>query len=374
MKRSLFLFLLLLSYCGSKKIPSQIRAKVVSWGSSGFEYKVVDFKYLTDAVHMEGSIANIRGGTLVDADLSNDDVIHGDEDTVFAKKGARVRIDYTVKDGVILAKNNDSLEMLSLYHQFELIVDFWITNYNFTLEEIGKFTIHYEPALSANLDGLKIASSPRLNAAYFNGLGDFLLFKTSPLEKIPLKLNIAVLAHEFGHKIFDIRFAQRSSAFVFDNTIFKTRRELNATNEGLADYFSWLLVQNTDLFTRSLDSQIFKERIIPVSWTNKTLDENPDVCTGSYYCKGSILTSALYELSIDPSMTKEKVANAVLSALPKFRNDWDAHRMDRTFDQYFLLIRILLELPSNEQDIACKIFYKWFDDSNNTSGLRQVCK
>ncbi len=373
MRSLLLLFLFsILTFCGDKKSVSSLRAWVLTWNGDRIEYKVVDFKYLSNVKNMDGSLASIKGHSVVDFDAEEGDLISGDPDKVFSRKGTPVNIDYIVDNGIIVAQNNDSIAMLSLYHDYEQIVDFWINEYQFTLKEIGKFNIHYDPAVSTNSHNFKFTATARLNAAYFPGLGDFLFFKTSPKEAIPIKMNAAILAHEFGHKIFDIRFANKDTNFTKNNSK-AAMTQLKGINEGFADFASWLYIQKANVYIDSLNTKNFQDRSLPVSWTSSQLEKNPSICAGGFYCKGSILTSALYQLAKDPSMTNQEVGNATLNALIKFREDWELHKNDDSFDYYYLLNRIVNEIPASKHSLACSIFNKWFDDSVNSSGLKQVC-
>ena len=367
-----FICFLMIISCSEEKIPSKVKAKIVAYNSSGLNYEVVEYKYLTDPLHMDGQIAAIRGGSIINADLTNTDVIHGNLDKIFLKKGSQVRIDYTVDNGVIHAENFDSLAMLTLYYNIEKIVDFWIEKYNFTFKQIPKFNIHYNPTIQKKDNGITLSLTDRLNAAYFGGIGSILSFKTSSLENLPFNMNPAILSHEFGHKIFDIVFAQEK----FDVDSAKSEKaleQLSGINEGWSDYAAWLFVQRVDLFTQSLDVKLFKDRIVPVSWTSSKLLDNPEICDGKYYCKGSILASALYELANDPVLSKEKVTFAVLDAFIAFRDDWKAHRNDDSFDYYYLLNRIVGQLSGPQKTKACTVFQKWFDDETNKEGLNSVC-
>lgn len=370
--QSLFL-LLSLGACGrSKEDLGPIRAKVVNANSSGFAYEVVTFKYLQDVQHADGIIAAIRGGAALNAEGSVEDLISGDPNRIYSKKGNQVYVDYFVdKDGVVVAKNFDSLAMLSLYYSFEQIVDFWVTNYDFRLEEFSKFNVLYDPQLQVEKDNIKATATQRLNASYMPGLGDFFVWKTSRIEKIPLKMNPIVLAHEFGHKIFDMRFAKSNFEFSHSSNSSKEAAEaLSGINEGLADFMAWLFLPKLEFLQKTLDAKVFEERIVPVAWTSKALTKNQKVCEGGFYCKGSVLNSALIELATDKTMTVSKVGTAMLAALPKFAKDWEQHRSDTEFDYYYLLNRIAAELAASEKTLACTIFNKWFDDSINQTGLK----
>ncbi len=372
MIKHIFLIILLsLCSCGKEpSFPSPIQAKIVVLGNAGYEHSLVTFKYLRDPRSMDGDIAQIRAKTVLKLDQPASDVLSEDPEKVFSKKGSDVSLDFLVKDGVLIAQNFDSLSMLSLYYDFETIFDFWHTNFNLTQQDIGKFNIHYEPKIEGVLENYKVSVAVQLNAAFFSGLGDFLIFKTSRREDLPFKMNLAILAHEFGHKIFDLRFAGKDPKFYMTENS-KASRNLQGINEGFSDFCAWMMVRRAELFVDS--GTLLNNRSLPVAWTTKKLAEDPSLCKGEFYCKGSILASALYELSLQEGMNPLQVGKLVFDALPDFAKDWQENKNNDKFEYFYLLKRILTQMNKNNQNKGCAVFLKWFDDAQNKDGLKSLC-
>lgn len=367
----LFIFLTIFS-CGKEpQYSNPIQAKIISLAANDYEESIVTFKYLRDPRRMDGDIAQIRAKTILKLDQTSSDVLADDPETVFSKKGSAVDLDFLVKDGVLIAQNFDSLSMLSLYYDFEQIVDFWLTNFNVTLQDLGKFNIHYEPEIEGVSDNYKVSIAIRLNAAFFSGLGDFLIFKTSRKEDLPFKMNLAILAHEFGHKMFDLRFAGKDpKAYLAEDA--EALKDLQGINEGFSDFCAWMLVKKTNLFADS--GQLLNNRSLPVTWTSASLEVNPTQCNGGFYCKGSVLASALYELSLQEGMSPLQIGKFVFDALPEFSKDWQANKNNPNFDYFYLLNRILGQMPKSDQSKGCTVFSKWFDDDQNKDGLKSLCR
>jgi hypothetical protein len=198
-----------------------------------------------------------------------------------------------------------------------------------------------------------------MNAAYLPGVRDFWFFKTASREHVPVKMNFGVVAHEFGHFIFDYHFAE------FDRSIYETKLGINdnflsGLNEGLSDYFSYAVTQSVSEFGASLP-ELDQERRLPVSWTlRSSLDGS---CKGSFYCQGSVLASALYEIAQLPGQDSLLVAQRAFAALPDFRESWKERRNTELMDYSALLNAILLQAPADEE-AYCTVFKKWFDTDN----------
>lgn len=363
--------LLFTNMCG-KKDPDTNKAKVIVYENDHFEHKEVEFKYLTSFKKMQSPLFTFYGGTELDANIQ-EDVIHSDPNKLFVKKGNKVKIDYYIENGTVIGKNFDSIAMLSIAYSFEQIYDFW-GQYGFTHSDLGHANIYYNTKFVSKKKSRRITVTERLNAAYLNGYGDFLIFKSSDIEELPLKANIGVLAHEMGHLIFDLQFYQREMNFKEYGSL-RSKTQISGMNEGWADFSSWLLTRKESLlFTESLNTPSFQERRIPAAWTSSQLLNNLDLCHGTLiYCKGSILTSALYELSTTFTMSPEIVTQATLTSLRDLREDWKNIANGEKFDYYNLLNHIVRNLPQTKRVLACHIFRKWFDDSLNKEGLDTVC-
>jgi hypothetical protein len=228
---------------------------------------------------------------------------------------------------------------------------------NLDIDDFGKSTLYHAPVARSETSSASAGVIIKINAAYLPSDNVFLLFQTSSLEKIPMNINFGVIAHEFGHAIFDYKFAEREIA-TYSTVLTESDNILSAINEGLSDFFSYMVSNRRQELNASLE--IFeKERQLPVSWTYATIETSD--CSGDYYCKGSVLASALYEISELANHTPTSVGTAVYNSLDKFRLDWDASKESLGFDFHFLINRILTELPDADKSAYCTIFRNWFD-------------
>lgn len=356
--------------CGSSdKAKAPFKAKVVVSTKNGSQVAVVTFNSLKDAEHLDGDLLQFLGNSKINASISGDVVAKNPTD-LYLKRGESVTLDYTLEKGVIKPLSFDSLAMLTAYYHFEKILEFWRDSMGLDLADYGKFRVLYDPDIQARGNGGDIVETVKINAAFVSFTRDFLLFKTSRAEQLPLKMNMGVLAHEFAHGIFDYQFAKKDGlAYQTENG--KAATQLSGINEGLADYYSWTITQRVDVLGESLSS-LAEERKLPVKWTSKNLLDNPDQCQGGFYCKGSVLASALYEIADAKAVGAVPLGLLVYEALDTFRQDWNEHKEEDTFDYYYLIRRII-EKSDMQKQSYCEVFLKWFDDEVNSKEIKKSC-
>ncbi|MBI2602449.1 MAG: hypothetical protein HYW48_05270 [Deltaproteobacteria bacterium] len=372
MRAALLVSLLFLSQSCDKPTASRpFKAKVVVSTEDGYRWQELEFKYLQDPDRMRGDIGDIVGGVVFNI-IFDTDIVKEDPESLYSKKGGDVKTDYLLEDGVILAQNMDTLAMFSLYKAFEICVDFWKDHFGLSLEDQKPSRLLYDPQYFFEVEGTRVSAVRKRNASYLLQTGDFMINKTSSTEHVPLKVNLAVLAHEYGHKIFNIQFARRDVTF-YETKNKRAETQLLGINEGWADFASWLLTQRAHEFEASIPA-LGKERSLPVSWTNSQLiKEGGAICGGQYYCKGSLLASSLYELSQMGTWDAMTVGKHVFDALLTFRDDWEAHKNEETFDFYYFLIRIVNEFEEGERAGVCTVFKKWFDDPFTLESMKLTC-
>jgi hypothetical protein len=226
------------------------------------------------------------------------------------------------------------------------------------------------PRIEGKSHNATLSAVVKVNAAFLPGPRDFWFFKTSRLEDVPLNMNYGVLAHEFGHAAFDLAFAKKDVTFYEPNpndadtsaTAEEKATILSALNEGLADFFSWVVTGKLSEFGESL-AILGKERVMPVAWTLSELDDNGDgtICTGGFYCEGSLYSSALYEISKVDGLSAIGVGKGVFAALGDLRDDWEASQKGESFDQSNIINRINARIDGGTNAKVCAIFKKWFD-------------
>ena len=184
--------------------------------------------------------------------------------------------------------------MFALYYNYQSAHEHWKLkvlsklpreeSYENPQQEIGHFKIDYDPKIVFEVadlmdtdDAVKVNTKMKTNAAFSPDNGNFMAFATGGLEEIPLKMNLFIAAHEYGHKMFDLAFAEK------DPTYYNGSYELSAINEGFADFSGLMVTGIRDPLQASLGSLV-ENREIPVSFDLATVSE----CENGFYCEGSL--------------------------------------------------------------------------------------
>ncbi len=366
--RSLALFLqVLLTACGPREGEASYPfvARIISSEQGVYRLSNVVLSTLEDIRTVRGSVGQMRGNASLRLNQGSEEIkVSSDPDLIYEDRGRAVQIDYLLKGGVIVPQNIQSMEMLGLYYNLERTIAFWSSNFDISFDEIGLPGILYNPKSTSEKSGVKEELAQVMNAAYIPGVKDLWFFKTSPREKVPVKMNFGVVAHEFGHFIFDYRFASFDpSIYTIENSV--NERALSGLNEGLADFFAYMVSGSPREFGNSLP-QLAEERNLPVNWTWNSLPEAD--CQGGYYCEGSILASALYEIANLPEQNALKVGRLIYATLPLFAARWKLYFRTENLD-YHLFLNSFLETAGSDQVEYCRVLQKWFNSEPYRDGL-----
>lgn len=326
------------------------------------EYQIADvtLETLTNVDSMSGTVGVIQGQAALNVDADIAEIMAStDPDAVYSERGRSVKTDYLTRGGVVIPQNFQTMEMLGLYSVYERTVRFWQTNFGIPFATIGFPSLYYNPRLKSDKDGEEVEVSTTMNAAYLPSVRDFWFFKTATREHVPVKMNYGVIAHEFGHFIFDYRFAE------FDRSVYATKLAVNeyllsGLNEGLSDFLSYAVTESVEELGASLP-ELAVERRLPVPWTLRTALNG--ICKGGFYCLGSVLASALHEIAQLPGQSPLLVTQRIYDALPGFRTQWLARRQTEVVDFSVLLNPFLVQAAA-DQAAYCIILRKWFDTEN----------
>ncbi len=377
--KSFWIAIILCGACSSSEDkPGLVKARLFTSTASGYKLETVSFKTLESADRLSSPLLEVRGKAILSVSEEIEEKISSDNpDKFYASRGGIVRTDYIMKDGVVYPKTFSDMANLAIFYNFELTYTFWTEKLGLTAADFGRTTIYNNPTIKFTSDKITGAVEPKFNASFVQGVRDFWFFKESSKAEIPIKMNLAVLAHEFTHSIFDIYFAEKNSDFYAmktkdqDDSNTKTTYGtpydneflLSALNEGLADLFSWLVTGRASELGASIASMA-QTRVPPV---NFRLSSYQAVCGDSFYCLGSLLNSAFYELATAADgIEKVQLGKYVLSALKTFRLDWAAEKADVSnsfqMDMDKFLERIVAEEPNSDKKIKmCTVFKSWFD-------------
>jgi len=350
--------LLLITSCGQETPDKPYRAKIVAFTPDGYRLKTVQFQTLEDIDTLKGPIGRFIGNAALDGNSEIEEIIDPrKKDSIYIDRGQNVRLDYKVRGGTVYPRNYDTMALLSLYYHYEKTVLYWTQEMDLPFDDFGALRIFYAPRIKATGKEGSIDSTVKVNAAFLPGPRDLFFFQTSGVEQIPITMNLGVIAHEFSHAIFDFRFADKNASLYLAGTE-DTQDQLRGINEGIADFYAYLVTRRPEDLGESLPV-LAAERTLPVGWTYSSLADAD--CHGGFYCKGSILASALYELSQHAELSPNLVGKMVYDALPQFRKNWQEHADDPDFNYHFLIKEIIEVADPSLHSILCSRFQHWFD-------------
>jgi hypothetical protein len=221
-----------------------------------YEIKEVTFKYLEDMKTLSGKYYDFRsGGTLtlnVKQSRSGEVTVDPVESGVSAPE-----LYFEVKDGVVIPKDNYSLFILStayqLDHIFSKTKELIGTDPDELLKLKGKVKVYFDSKL-VQASGRSQESLDANNAAFAPHIYSFIALKTNRTEKVPLSANLNVMAHEFGHLLFEYLTTEFDSKSALGKITKEAETVLSGLNEGFADLTAYTLTGNTNALTGSLES------------------------------------------------------------------------------------------------------------------------
>lgn len=295
--------------------------------SPSFTFEPHTFEFLTDFDNLDGRYFKLYRGGQIDETKSNQ----------FSGK-PNPKLNYKIVNNIAIPKDYSTMAMISSYYQFDTIAGKIKDISGISMEEIfniyGKIEIFFEPKYVQESGSLIIEQFPKENAAYIPSIHKFILFSRANMEHVPLSMNLQVLAHEFGHAIWE---------FVFDHGKTQTCNRLNAEyaiaglNEGFADFLSYTLTGSTNILQNSLNFENFARmrNFSTIKFDYELLgdtaneEENP-ICNQNYYCIGTLFANALFkaqknlgynQTAFKGPRSRGEFLTAVIKALQKTREN-----------------------------------------------------
>ena len=359
------LFLIFFLFSCKEEISKDIKFQVLVKENEIFKLKNVSFQ----------NIENIKNISSNAIEILEDGVFTLDEDSqkLIFKTYNSATTNYRNIKQTIYPLDFKSLIMFTLFYNFEHILTQWEKEFPNFFSRTKKIKIIYDPKIKYNIGGSQIYETEGYNASYLTGTYDFLFLKTSEKESLPIKANIAIIAHEFFHLVFDILFAKQDSK-IYELNSSSSQFVLNGINEGLADYFSWFFTEETSGYNYSLNENS-ENRKIPSQLTLKDVREDviQKKCQGGFYCEGTVLASSLYEISEEKLINKKQIATKILTAITQLADYWINLEETERFDFHLLLELILNQSSNEEKKTYCKYFKKYFNDRNNKDKVLSLC-
>ena len=397
-------------------LASPLDAEVlVNTAPGEYELGVVQISTAVDLATGRGEDFDVLGGVKV-AGLEGIDTLgrrdlYSDYEALRTRNretagGVPVAPNLTTVDGVVRGTDFDSLQYLTIFHNFEQVFAFYrdvVEDRSEATSDFGIVGFYAELVLSS------VAPVPILgadNAAYYPMTDGWLTLRVADIESIPLAMNPAVIAHEFGHRSFMAN-VFRSSDAAFEiwrtNTATTTpdNRTLRATNllrgvdEGLADLQAVAFSRDPNFVAPSVAvAEVSQTRDLNGEYaqfaTYAILDDASLIastgigCTGpdlsesgfNFYCLGTVLVRALWVgADSDVEVLRNEISPAVVRALPNLGDrivaETDANETI-DFEIEYILEAIAAELTGTRQNRVCDAFRsKFFQQVTN--GLVPSC-
>lgn len=297
-----------------------------------FKYGPRAFSILTDVNQLSGSgLALFEGGDLE---------IYSESGSIVTKSmftgGSRPKLEYRVVDGVVKPTTSKSLAMLSAMYQLDSLLNDLEKMTGESRENVLKqgfdFKVLFEPSAYVNNKGEESRSYETSNAAYVAGSRQFALYKTARSENIPFSFNPQIIAHEFGHAIFEMTFYAGKYGFCSvepapRGKLFDGRLELEfiirGINEGFADFVSFVVSGSANVLEASMGrSSLTQQRnFSELNYKYDDLVAGKNTCTSNLYCLGSIWARTLIEtykgvgLDLKNLQSRQAFLRDVVSAL-----------------------------------------------------------
>ncbi len=245
------------------------------------------------------------------------------------ESGETPKLRYHVSDNVAVPNDYLTLAMFSAYYQFDQIASRIATLYGLqptalaSAQKNGKYEVLFEPSMQIESQTISGSIASKRNAAFVPGQGQFVLFERSLAEKVPLATNLQVLAHEFGHAVFDYTFYDNAYS---DSILYAGNFIISGINEGFADFTSFLWSGSADVLSGSLAgiSAVTERNFITSTYTLLTAPAN---CTGGFYCIGTLFARSLWQASVDSPTDAQALAQSLPAALRAVRSALDASKI-----------------------------------------------
>lgn len=395
-------------FCGCKTsvktLPAgdTIRADVVSFDPASvqavsdapkFIYGPQTFSRITDINALSGSRLKMLQGGDLEIQETLGSVILSNQFGGFTIPN----LDYRIANGIVKPTTSKSLTMLSAIYNFDTLVGAVESLTGIPENEFFKtsadLSVIYHPAVKVTAGGEVVKKYETTNAAYLAGSNQFALFMPGREEQVAMAYNAQIIAHEFGHSIFERsffnnKFDRCTKGNYVEQKLFPGRLEQEFTvrglNEGFADFVSFVWTGSGNILQSSLGiSPATRERnfaLIGFDYDDYSYSGS-DICTGGYYCLGTLWAKTLFEVyqsrGLDPKnfeLRKEFLRETVqlMSEVGKSLREFDGDRLPKP-DEKMSKCEVREGLsPSYDEDLLA-VFFEAVIENTETSKRKGYC-
>jgi hypothetical protein len=307
-----------------------------------YELGIGTFQFLNNIETLESEYFTMKeGGRLVTHGNSSEDASLSGE----VINSITARLHHEVHNGIIVPKDYNSLIMLSSFYQMDAIIGqvekITGINKDSIRNRNGKFTIFFEPEFQFENETLTLKQKMRSNAAFAPMVNQFILFPPSVAEQVPIGATIRVLAHEFGHALWD--YIHHTSNEKSDLREYMNSHSIRGLNEGFADFISYTLNGTTDILGNIFNSSLGEDPSIrrnfsQVEFGYENIDTLPSGHDNFYYI-GTVFARSLFEtqksLGVNPKSFDERArfTTSLVKAMQEIKNHLDAGAWKKESDK-----------------------------------------
>jgi hypothetical protein len=303
--------------CGEPEVAFPVRARVIVYEGSDAQTETPRFSIAERTLDTLQDVSDLRG--------RHHRILRNAEFNVRAGAGSVIRADTTAGEpaalrfstdaGVVIARDYPSLVMLSAYHQYEIVLGALPRIVGWTAdEEVGRrgpFDVFFEPKVTVQTVVGRTSLVDKQNAGFVVGSRKFMLARRSASESIPFAADLRVIAHEFGHSLFETVFLAGDRPVDCQPGELATRfaGRLDAEfavagfNEGFADLVSFAVSGTTSpLSGWPVASRVIERSLRQSRFTFDDLSkDDPPVasrCRGAFYCLGTLFARSVLAVFI----------------------------------------------------------------------------
>jgi hypothetical protein len=285
--------------------------------SGAFQTTEVELTTVEDVVTLKGSVVNFVGSTRVVVDpndplqglnggLANQSDAQRYE-VLVKNKGGDVRAHYVDRSGVLWPADFHTWNMVSAYFNYERAYSYFNDIYpGGDAKEILPLRVHYWS--DTQINGTTLSD----NMLFLSFIKSFVIVPFKNEQKIPLPMNIGVVAHEVAHKVFNFKaLSDQGIHPALGAWSLEAFNLLKSLDEGLADFHGFSATCNEPAGCRPnfLEISISDPRTIGFRNVGRTdacmdanlrtsfqnLSQSQWVLSNEMYQVGNLIAASLYQ-------------------------------------------------------------------------------
>jgi hypothetical protein len=342
-RRALALAAVLLCSCSTRDSgPATVRVFGLDPRTNSYGYFDARLETLDDLGEMRGAAARLVGGaTLVQT---------GGVDGV--RGGSSPSCWFVESNGVQLPTDFDSLAMASAYHGLERARAFF-SGLGAPPEALTAVEVLYSPRFDAGLGLIPQFWEFTDNAAYVSSYDGFLLVPHVLIQGVPFFTNQGVLAHEYGHRVFQALVLAGTDDPLIDNGA------LQGLNEGLSDVFGGTITADPDYIAPSMGDATIAREVIDRDMSVPRVYTDADANLTDPHELGAYVAALLWQQGTDLG-DRGLVAQAVIEAERRMGNALRATPLTREFSLLDFFAHYGAALPDDARPGFCTLLHARF--------------